>query len=38
MHTRNHQNNGVVSERYLVGKCLGVEVNSVHVHFVAHSQ
>lgn len=31
-------NQGLGSDCYLVGKCLSMEVNSVHVHFVAHSQ
>lgn len=26
------------SEHYLVGKCLSVEVNGVHVYFVTHAQ
>lgn len=31
-------NQGLGSDCYLIGKCLSMEVNSVHVHFVAHSQ
>lgn len=31
-------NQGLGRDRYLVDKCLSMEVNSVHVHFVAHSQ
>lgn len=37
-HVLVHNNQGVKSECYLVGKCLSMEVNSVHVYFVAHSQ